>query len=161
MTTTTVRFDDSIDELEADIEELTEQLDGLSSDNPVYERLRGRQQRLTIQRKGAIWARDQAHEAEDIPAWDAPTEAITFETVAAGAYQRVVQDATSTDGQAAASVRLVAAATAEAPYVDGDMGRRERVAAVADLHPYFLEWAEARVTELLDPEGNVTGSGGS
>jgi len=153
-------FGDSVEALEDEIADLTEQLDELNADNPMRAQLRSRRSQLATQRKGAVWARDRAFVSEDFPVWDEDVDGVTLGAVRAGAFAGIESDVADAGGEGS-SLLLIADGTVDAPYAGDDMTDEQEAAAVGQLHPYYRKWAEARIDELLDPEGNATGSSDS
>ena len=155
---TRINFDESIDAIEEQIEEIAEQLDELDDDNPAVPGLQSRRSRLATQRKGAIWARDRAHESDDFPEWDEDVDGVTLSGVRAGTFAGIERESADRGGEGT-DLLLIADSTVEAPYVcdDDDM----TAANVGQLHPYYRDWASSRIDELMDPEGNVIGSSDS
>ncbi|WP_135302639.1 hypothetical protein [Haloarcula amylovorans] len=157
---TRFEFDESIDALEERIEEAADKITDLDEGNPLLPQLQSKRSQLATQRKGAIWARDQAHESDDFPQWDEQVSGITLGAVRAGALNGIEAEVAERGGEGT-DLLLIADGTVEAPYVDEDMSDEQRAAAVGQLHPYFQRWASARIDELLDPEGNAIGSSDS
>ncbi|EMA17179.1 hypothetical protein [Haloarcula amylolytica] len=157
---TYISFDDSIEALEEQIEEIAEQLDDLDDDNPVVPGLQSQRSQLATQRKGAIWARDRAHESDDFPMWDEDVDGVTLSGVRAGTFAGIEKESAQRDGEGT-DLLLIADGTVDAPYVDDDGDDDMTAAAVGQLHPYYRDWASSRIDELMDPEGNVIGSSDS
>lgn len=144
------RIRDEIADLEADINE---------ADGPPVHKVE-QLQSLGAQRKGLIWARDRAYENPDFAFWDEDVSGVTIGAVTAGVYGRVQDDVGNEPdaGEGTANTLVVAEATVDAPYI-GDSDDAT-IAAVANCHPYYVQWAKDRVDDLLDPEsGNGTSSG--
>jgi hypothetical protein len=154
---TYIEFDESIAELEDRIDEIEEQISELDEGNPLLSELSSQHTEMRLQRKGAVWARDQAAAGDDFPQWDEDVDGITLGAVRASAFSQIEHEAGERDGEGT-DLLLIADGTVDAPYVDDSMSDSERAAAVGQLHPYYRKWAAARIDELLDPEGNVTGS---
>lgn len=153
-------FDESIKAIEDEIEDVKERLDNVEEGNPIRPQLLNERTQLASQRKGAIWARDRAHESDDFPEWDEDVDGVTLGAVRAGTMEGIESEASNRDG-GGAGLLLIADGTVEAPYVDDDMSDTERAAVVGQLHPYYRKWAEGRIDELFDPEGNALGSSDS
>lgn len=147
-------FDESIDRLDEQIAELRAEIEELADDNPATREKRAQIQRLKKQRKGAKWALNEAYESEDFPAWDEDVDGVTLAALRAGSYGGLINDVErDPDAGGGTSTNLIVAeATVEAPYIDDGMSERKRTAAVASLHPFYVDWADARIGELLDPE---------
>ncbi|MDS0280302.1 hypothetical protein NDI85_21185 [Halomicroarcula sp. S1AR25-4] len=156
------RLDDRIADLQAEADE-TE--DGSDQEAALLETI----QTLQTQRKGAIWAcpgrggGEDAHEDDDFPMWDEPVDGVTLGAVRARTFANMENDLESDPnaGSGTSSILLIADGTVEAPYVGEDMRDAEIAGAVGKLHPWYLKWAEGRITALMDPEGNATSSGTS
>lgn len=157
---TYIAFDESIAALEAEIEEIAEQLAELVEGNPLIPQLKAKRTRLATQRKGAVWARDQAHESDDFPMWDEDIDGVTLAAVRAGTLDGIKSEVADREG-GGSDLLLIADGTVEAPYVDPDHSEEQRAGVVGQLHPYYQDWAAARIDELMDPEGNATGSSNS
>lgn len=151
---TRIEFDDSIEALEAEIEEIAEKLDDLEDGNPMIPQLKSERSQLATQRKGAVWARDRAYESDDFPSWDEDVDGVTFGGVRAGAFAGIESEARDRGGEGT-DLLLIADGTVKAPYVSSEMSDDQVAAAVGQLHPYFRAWASSRIDELMDPEGNV------
>ena len=156
------RFDEAIGQLQDKIAELEDEQATDDVDNS--QQIDGLTQlisQLQSQRKGVIWARDRAYESEDFPGWDEDVDGVTLGALRAGAYGGM-RDDIETDpdaGNGTTSTLMVAEGTVDAPYIDDGMSDVERVGAVANLHPYFREWAEGRINALIDPESSVHDEG--
>jgi cell division septum initiation protein DivIVA len=168
-------FDEEVERLDEKIEALREEAAELEdADDPPEQRIQqlvDEAQDLQAQRKGAVWARDRAYESEDFPHWDTAVDGVTLGAVRAGVYGGVQNDvgADPDAGEGTVNTLFVAEATItdpdvgeEAPYVGADMSTEAQTAAVASLHPWYIQWAKSRIDELLDPEsGNGSRSGSS
>jgi hypothetical protein len=156
-------FDDAVEDLEEQIEEIDDAIGDLDDDDDsgAREYLTAQKQDLVSQKKGAIWARDHAYASDDFPQWDEDVDGVTLGALRAGAFGGLQDDIESDPnaGGGTSTNLLVAEGTVDAPYVDDSMSEAQRAGAVAQLHPYFRTWADARVNELMDPEqGNGTSS---
>lgn len=161
---TFVNFDESIEDLEEQIEELEAKASDLEDDNPRRAQLLSQRSRIDSQRKGAVWARDRAYESDDFPQWDEDVDGITLAALRAGAYGGLQDDVESDPnaGSGTSTNLLVAEGTVEAPYIDEGMSDADKAQAVSQLHPFFRNFAEGRINELMDPEaGNGSSSGKS
>jgi len=153
------RLEDRIADLQA---EADDKEDGSNEEAVLVETI----QTLQTQRKGAIWAcpgrgeSEDAHEDDDFQMWDEPVEGVTLGAVRARTFANLENDLESDPnaGSGTSSILLIADGTLEAPYVGEDMRDAEIAGAVGKLHPWFLKWAEGRITALMDPEGNATSS---
>jgi len=147
-------FNQEVQLLGERIAELEAEADELDDGDDRRQEINAKMQMLKSQRKGAIWARDQAREDDDFPAWDGDVDGVTLGALRAGPYAGLVDDVESDPdaGSGTTASLLVAEATVEAPYLDDDMSSKKRAAAVASLHPYYRDWAEGRINDLLDPE---------
>jgi hypothetical protein len=157
---TYIAFDESIEALEDEIEEITEQLAELDEGNPLIPQLKTKRTRLATQRKGAVWARDRAHESDDFSMWDEGVDGVTLAAVRAGTLDGIKSEVADREG-GGSDLLLIADGTVEAPYIDPDHSEEQRAGVVGQLHPYYQDWAAARIDELMDPEGNVIGSSDS
>jgi hypothetical protein len=163
---TYIDFAESAAALQDEIDDINEQLSDLEEGNPLRPDLTSQRSQLQTQRKGAIWAcpsrgeGEDPHEDGDFPMWTEAADGVTLGGVRAGAFAGIEQEATERNGEGT-GLLLVADGTVEAPYVDGGMSEQERAAAVGQLHPYFRKWAQARIDEIMNPEGNVIGSSDS
>lgn len=171
-------FSDEVERIEGDLEEARDELQELREDDdvdvgnsPRAQQLTQRISTLQLERKGVLWARDQAFESDDFAAWDEDVDGVTLGAIRAGAYGSVQDDIEGDPdaGGGTSTALIIAEGTVvnpdegeEAPYVGSDMTPGQRAGAVGQLHPYYHRWAESRITELLDPEsGNATSSGAS
>lgn len=153
-------FDQEVTRLEDAIDSLQDDAADLADDNPQKERVLAEVNALQAQRKGVVWARDRAYESDDFPQWDDDVDGVTLGAIRAGTYGSL-QDDLERDpnaGSGTSTNLLVAEGTVEAPYIDDSMSDAEQAGAVAQLHPWYRQWAEARINELLDPEGNENAS---
>jgi len=151
-------FDEEITRLQDEIDELRAKVDSADQDNPQRREMGATLQQLESERKGAVWARDNAYENPDFPTWASNADSVTLGGLRAGPYSDLQNDLEndSTAGSGTTAQLLVAEGTLKAPYIDDGMGETERAAAVASLHPFYRMWAEARINELMDPEsGNA------
>lgn len=148
-------FDAEIERLEAAMKETAEELAPLDDANPVAPQLAQAGQQLQSQLDGLRWAQNVAHLPEDeggVGVWDEEVDGVTLCGLTGGEYGQV--EDTVEGGQGEARVYFVAKGTVEAPYVSGDMGFKERVAAAAALPIGYLRWADSRINELMSVEGN-------
>ena len=160
---TTVNFDGEVKRLQDRIDDLQEQLAELDADAPQREQVTSTIQTLESHRKGVVWARDQAYESDDFPQWDEDADGITLGALRAGAYAGLRDDmeADPDAGGGTTGNLVVAEGTVEAPYIDDGMTDTERIGAVSQLHPFFRDWAEARITTLMDPEADLSDTEGN
>jgi hypothetical protein len=152
---TSFNFDDEVSRLEARAEELQEEI--AEADDAVAEVKSQQLRTVQCQRKGAVWARDRAFESDDFSMWDEDVDAVTLGAPRGGAW-RDLQDemeAAIDTGTGTTSTLLIVDGSVDVPYIDGDMSEGEAAHAVRQLHPFFLEWADARVNDLLDPEAEA------
>ena len=164
-------FDAEIERLESQIQDLREQLNDLDENSPQRPVIADELSSLQSQRQGVVWARDRAFENDDFPQWDEDVDGVTLGAIRAGTFGRLQDDVAGDPnaGGGTSTNLLVAEGTVvsptdgeQAPYVDSGMPDSQQAAAVAQLHPYYREWAQARINDLLDPEsGNATNSGSS
>ncbi len=154
---TTVNFDDEVKRLQDRIDDLQDQLSELDADAPQRETIASTIQQLESHRKGVVWARDQAYKSDDFPQWDEDIDKITLGALRAGAYAALCDDieADPDAGGGTSGNLVVAEGTVEAPYIDSGMTDAERIGAISQLHPFFRDWAEARITTLMDPEADI------
>lgn len=163
-------FDEEVDRLNETIEDLEAEIDQLETEEQNNEDVDNSQQieahhqliaELQSQRKGVVWARDQAFESNDFPQWDEDVDGVTLGALRAGAYGKMRDDleADAEAGGGTSSTLLVAEGTVDAPYIDDSMSDVECVGAVAELHPFYREWASSRVNELVDPEASIHDEG--
>ena len=122
--------------LEAQIESLEELLVEYEDDTDEAQAVRERQSRLEYLKRGVEWQIDE---------WDADTE-VTVGALTAGEEAMMHREIPDDAGPKERRLWYVAAATEAAPYVAGELG--ETFANVADLHPAFVEWVEARSNAL-------------
>lgn len=158
---TRFEFDAEIERLDERIADLEAQVEEMDNGTPGADAVTATLQQLRTRKKGVVWARDHAHESDDFPQWDEAVDGVTFGGLRAGTYGglRDDLDADPDAGSGTSSTLVVAEGTVEAPYIDDDMTETERVSAVAQLHPFYREWAEARITALMDPESDVHDAG--
>ncbi|WP_135806213.1 hypothetical protein [Halorussus marinus] len=155
-------FDDEVDRLEDRIQELTEALADIDDDSPQAQQLASQKQELAAQKKGVLWARgfpedddrEGAFESDDFPMWDEDVDGVTLGAVRANVYGNIQNDLESDPnaGGGTSATLLVAEGTVEAPYIDDSMTDAQHAGVVGQLHPFYRKWAEARISELLDPE---------
>jgi len=158
--TETIHFDDEIERLEEEREDLAEKAASVDPDNPAVSLLEQKAQEVDARLQGLRWARD-AHNSEVASAWDINVDAITLAGLTGGEFgqveDRIGSDAANGDhdpGAGATRVYLVAKGTVEAPYYDGEDDFNKQVGAVSKLPINFLKWAEAKVNELTNVGGN-------
>lgn len=163
-----VRFDEEIQRLEQEREDLAIQLAGLEDDNPVANELAERGQTIDSYLQGLYWARDQAASDENVPVWDADVDGITLAGLTGGEFGQVEDEVVSDTiargddrvGEGALRVYYVAKGTVDAPYVDDGMEFEQQVAAVSQLPITFLKWANNKVDDLTTVGGNLETSFG-
>ena len=151
---TTIMFDDRIDELLDEKEELAQTVAGMDTDNPAYPRERQRGTEIEEALQALRWARDEAADDTDTPSWDEDVDRITLAGLD-GVEWAVTDDKRREDG-ASGRVGLlydVVAGTVEAPYHDPDAAEEQQFGAVGELPPVFLRWA-ARKIDGLSTVGN-------
>jgi hypothetical protein len=158
-----IRFDDEIERLEQEREELAEQLAPLDDDNPAAQRLAQRGEDIDVNLKGLRWARDDAHKSDDdsdgVPVWDEPVDGVTLAGLTGGEYGQVEDELEGETGTGSGATRVyfVAKGTVDAPYVDPSAEYRQQVGAVSQLPIAFLKWAESKINDLSsvgEAEGN-------
>jgi len=144
-------------ELEAEYERLDEQVaehaqEYADAENgSTYQQVAAQQGRQAQDHRGGVaWA--LGYPDGDLPGagWDAKT--ITFGAPTKGDVNRVNDAVEALDCNRQDA--FVAIATVDAPYLEhdpdniGQSAFQRTIRAVADLHPDFVEWADARVGEL-------------
>lgn len=140
LTTETYTLDEALADLEGRIEELEATLEDLDSSTDEADAYRQRRDRLRYQQTGLRWQRDE----EDWGDADIEIGALT-----AGEKAMMHREAPDSAGRDEMQLWFVAASTATAPYVHDDLG--ETFAALADTHPAFVQWAEAKANGLGVP----------
>ena len=132
----TTTLTEALDSLDEQIESLEELLVEYEDDTDEAQAVRDQQNRLTYLKRGVEWQADE---------WGDDAE-VTVGALTAG--EEAMMHREIPDGAGAKERRLwyVAAATETAPYVADELS--ETFANVADLHPAFVEWVEARSNAL-------------
>jgi len=142
------RLQDEIDEIETAINEA-----GDGASNEAAQTILERLQTLQTQLEGVRWARDEAHDVDYAPTWDEQADAVTLGGLTGGEFGKM-QDDLDGAGTGAARVYQVEMGTEQAPYLDDDMGKDERISTVSNLPVHYLMWAESRIDELTGLAGN-------
>jgi outer membrane murein-binding lipoprotein Lpp len=163
------RLQKKIDELQAEADELEAQIQriedkGNDVPDPKKQAYAGKMStgaQLSNHRKAVVWARDVAPESDDFPAWDEAVDGITLGAPRGRTLRKLQSDLQGQDAEGMEQVLFIADAVVDAPFADEDMGEGELASVLGDMHPWFLDWCEDRVDELMDPEGNVPSSGNS
>jgi hypothetical protein len=129
---------EAIRELEERIETLEEKQAEYEPGTDQYEALQQRLDRVSYLRNGLEWQRDEE-------GWDGDA---TIEVGAMTAGEKAMMHREAPDAANGEEMRLwfAAASTVEAPYVSDDLG--DTFAAIADCHPAFVEWIEAKANGL-------------
>lgn len=148
----TIRFDEELDRLNSEREQLAEQLAGLESGNPAAKQLARDGQQLDTFRDGVRWALDHATSDDSVSVWSDDVDSVTLSGLTGGEFGRVedrLLDAGGSGPQPGATrVHQVAAGTVEAPYYNESADRSQNVAAASQLPISFLKWAEHRIDDL-------------
>jgi len=150
----TLNFEDEIKRIEQQREELAAEVAQMEKGNPAYAQKVERGRDLSAYLDGLEWARDHAHEDNDVPAWDADVDTVTLGGLNSGEYGALEQnlaDAEASGDQGAAGAQRVfqvRAGTVAAPYLDAEMGESEELAAVASLPVGFVKWACDRIDDF-------------
>jgi|GEM_PF-2083015 hypothetical protein len=158
-------FDEEEQRLDSEIADLQDRIDELQNvdgdNSETIAGLQGQVSKLQSQRKGVIWARDQAPENDDFGAWDEAADGVTLGAVRASTFGNMQNDLESDPnaGSGTSDILYVADGTVEAPYVDDDLSDKQLVGVVGNLHPYYIQWASAAIDRLMDPEGAAGGNG--
>lgn len=138
--TETYQLDAELETLDGRIADLNDQLDTLDEDTDEYQAVQARRDRLKYFRTGLRWQRNE----ED---WGNAT----IELGAMTAGEQAMMHREATDGAGPEEMRLwfVSASTISAPYASDDL--EDTFAALADCHPAFTEWLEAKTNSLGVP----------
>lgn len=145
--------------LERECRKKAEEAAQLNDDNLRKPRLLAEGQELNAQLAGVRWAQT-AHDGENVSEWDADVDSVTLAGLT-GAEMGGLEDDIGNDGDAGSGTTrtlLVAEGTVDAPYIDGDMTDKQKVAAAGGLPITYLKWAEARINEMTTV-GNGDGKG--
>lgn len=153
---------DEVDRLAGEIESVREKVNETEPGSDQEQRLSQRLQNLRTQKVGAEWARgypddddsEGAFADDDFPMWDEDVDSVTLGAVLGGAWSDLKNELGANE-MGSSALLMIADGTVDAPYIDEDMDDIEAVGVVRGLHPYYLEWAENRVTELMNPRGNA------
>jgi hypothetical protein len=149
----TIHFDEEIERIEHEREELAAEVAAMSDDNPLRAQKAQRGTELDAHLDGLEWARDTAHEDADVPAWDEDVDCVTLAGLTGGEYgamegevlEAVQKDVSAQQVERVANVRM---GTVEAPYLTGQTSEQQETAAVASLPIAYLKWAGAKIDEL-------------
>lgn len=147
LATETYSLDDALAEIEERRGELADELDDLDTGTDAYQDAKARHDRLGYLARGLRWQRDE----ED---WgDAEIELGALTAGEKAMMHREAPDAA--DGE---EMRLwfVAASTITAPYAGDDLS--ETFSNLANCHPAFAEWVEAKANSLGIPDAVGNGS---
>lgn len=150
---TTIVFDEEIDRLKQEREELAAEVVELPDGSAAQQRKASRGQQIDAHLDGLEWARDAAADDEDVPAWDEDVDQITLSGLTGGAYGELKGNISEDSGDHAPAqqVELVAKvriATVAAPYADDGATKTETTRAVASLPASILRWAAWKVEDL-------------
>lgn len=151
--TQTYDLDAEIDRMEQEREETAERLADIDGDSPATQDLAEQGQDLTRHLSGLQWLRAE---------FDA--DSITLGAITNGERNRIREVVSSASGAGVQQNAYVAQGTLEAPYLQHDPEEttigafEDTVAAVADLHPAFVDWAESEITDLGRMDGEMGNS---
>ena len=160
-----IDFDEEIERLEQEREELADQVAALDGGNPVIKDLASQGSDIDVHLQGLRWARDEAATDDAVAVWDEDVDGVTLGGLTGGEFGHV-EDTVNSDtskrgvdsvGSGATRVYYVAKGTVNAPYLGDEMDYEREVGAVSQLPLPFLKWAEARIDELTtvgEEEGN-------
>jgi len=168
--TETYDFDEEVQRLEDNLGELEDALGEMGADHNARPELVELRTSLETQLNGVRWARDDAADADYLPAWDEDVDAVTLAGLTGGEVAGKQDSLPAGAGDGALRVEFVAAGSphpedddvqsrgldvpAPAPYVGPGQSEEERIAVVSDLpHPY-QEWAHQQVDSLTSLSGN-------
>lgn len=141
--TQTFDLGDEMDQMEREREEAADQLATLGEDSPATDQLIEKGQRLDRFISGLAWFRAEFE-----------TDTVTLGALTNGERNRIQNVVADASGAGVQQNAYVAQGTIDAPYAAHDaeetvMGDfKDTVAAVADLHPAFVDWAEREITDL-------------
>jgi hypothetical protein len=163
-----INFDDEIQRLEQERNDLAEQVATLDEDAPTRDEIVEQGQEIDVYLRGLRWARDDAAADDGVPLWDEDVDGVTLAGLTGGEFghveDTVVADALDRGdtrvGEGLTRIYYVAKATQQAPYIDESMSFTDRVQAVSQLPVPFLKWADDRVDDLTtigSDEGNSFG----
>lgn len=132
----TTTLADAEADLEEEIAAVDDELADLPDDSAEADALEGRRDRLKYLKNGIEYHADE---------WGADAE-VTVGALTAGEEAMMDRERPDHAGDKERRLWYVAAATDDAPYVGDDLS--ETFANVADLHPAFVAWVEARSNAL-------------
>ena len=151
-----IKFDEEIERLKAEREELVESVASLGNDHPQAGEFTERGKNIDGYLQGVRWARDDAADDENVPAWSEDVDGVTLAGLAGGEFGQV-EDAVVSDtlargedrvGKGSLRVYNVAKGTVDAPYLTDDMDFDTRIAAASSLPITFLKWANNRIDSM-------------
>ena len=150
--TETLTIDDAIAELDEQLAALGDALEEYDDDTDEFGALASRRDRLTYFRRGLQWERDE-REWKD--------EAIEIGAITAGEKAMMNREAPSNADDDEMTIWYAAASTVSGAFVGDDLSAT--FATLADCHPGFVEWIEAKANALGIPggSGNATPSSAS
>lgn len=140
LATETHTLSEAIDELDERMEALKDKQEDYEAGTREYEALQQRLDRVAYLRNGLQWQRDEE--------WPADA-AVEVGAMTAGEKAMMHREAPDTADDEEMRLWFAAASTVEAPYVGNDLS--ETFAGLADCHPAFVEWVEAKANGLGVP----------
>ena len=147
-----LRFDEEIERIEAERQDLAEEVARMDEDDPERQQKAQRGGDLDVHLDGLEWAQT-AHEDDAVPQWGADVNSITLAGLTAGEYggmEGEVAEAAER-GQSPQQVQRVyqvRVGTVDAPYISDEMTETQETASVAGLPIGFIKWAYDRIDNL-------------
>lgn len=150
----TYNLAEEVDRIEAELQDIAEQVADLDANNPARQDLLEDGQSLDAQLKGVRWAKT-AHEDDAVGVWDADTDEIRLGGLTGGEFGRLQDDISGADlGQGGVRTIMVARGTLDAPYVPADGDEDQAVGNTSQLPVTYLKWAQNRINDLTTLGGN-------
>lgn len=134
-------FEEEIADLEAQIDDLADQVAEMDPTSERAKSLESRGNTLDTYRRGLEWAAEE---------WD--VDAVELGGLNAGEYGRMQDKLPEGGGGGATRIYYVASGTVDAPYVADDL--ETSVANVAQLPIAYAKWAEAQINDLTSVGGD-------
>lgn len=155
--TTEFVFDEEIERLEQEREDLVEDMADMEQDNPAFAQLATRQETINKHLNGLYWARDEALTDDSVTAWDTDADSVVLGGLNSAEWGVLRKQLQQDGDETPDNVYDVVAGTEGAPYWDDEASEAEQFAAVGSLPPAFTQWASAKISDLTEVgEGNET-----
>ncbi|UHQ96464.1 hypothetical protein [Natrinema halophilum] len=140
LTTETYELGAEFEKLNDRIDELDESLKELEEGTDEYTATESRRDRLRYFRNGLEWQRDEEE-------WGADTE-IELGAMTAGERAMMYREIPEVADEDERTLWFTAASTANAPYGGSDEELKETFSSLANCHPAFADWLEAKTNSL-------------